>query len=123
MGNSRVKRGESVVGVFQPFTDVHFAGWMGGLLLESGDPWVLEPFQLEFVEDVFAGHRECWLIVPEGNGKTTLLAGLGLYGLRFASEPSIPITASTMDQAKILYKQAKGFIRRGRLETPDDEGL
>lgn len=103
-----------------PFSIEHFEEWAASLLLDSGDPWVLEPFQAEFVEDVFRGFRECWMVVPEGNGKTTLLAGLGLYGLRFAEEPSIPIAASSMNQAKILYRQARGFIRRNHLETAVD---
>lgn len=105
----------------EPFTVDHFEEWAASLVLDDGERWALEPFQAEFVEDVFRGFRECWLIVPEGNGKTTLLAGLGLYGLRFAEEPSIPIAASSMNQAKILYRQARGFIRRNRLETPKDD--
>ena len=98
----------------------HFEAWAGELLLDNDERWRLEDFQLRFVEDVFRGFAECWLVVPESNGKTTLLAGLGLYGLRFASEPSIPIAASSMNQAKILYRQARGLIRRNHLETPRD---
>jgi phage terminase large subunit-like protein len=103
-----------------PFTIGHFAKWSRRLILDTGTPWVLEPFQEDFLEDVFGGSRECWLVVPEGNGKTTLIAGLGLYGLRFREDASIPIAASTRDQAKIMYRQAKGFIRRSNLE---EDGL
>ena len=39
---------------------------------------------------------------PEGNGKTTLMAALGLYGLRFAEGAQIPIAASTRDQIRIM---------------------
>lgn len=104
------------VGKCAPFTVGHFRGWAERLILDSGERWRLEPFQLAFVEDLFEGRRENWLIVPEGNGKTTLIAGLGLYGLRFADEAMIPIAASTRDQAKIMYRQAKGFVRRSELD-------
>jgi phage terminase large subunit-like protein len=64
-----------------------------------------------------------WLVLPEGNGKTTLLAALGLYGLRFGGEASIPVAASTRDQARIMYRQMKGFVSRSGLHQPDDEGF
>jgi phage terminase large subunit-like protein len=64
-----------------------------------------------------------WLVVPEGNGKTTLMAALGLYGLRFGGESSIPVAASTRDQAKIMYRQMKGFVTRSGLSNPDAEGF
>lgn len=101
-----------------PFELEHFEAWASRLVLDNGEPWVLEDFQREFVEDVFTGTRECWLIVPEGNGKTTLIAGLGLYGLRFAPDALIPVAASSRDQARIMYRQAKGFLRRSKLDDP-----
>ena len=61
------------------------------------------------------------MIVPEGNGKTTLIAGLGLYGLRFAEDALIPVAASSRDQARIMYRQAKGFLRRSKLDDPGFE--
>lgn len=76
-----------------------------------------------FVADVFAavngsGVKEIWLIVPEGNGKSTLVAILILYLLEFTPDASIPIAASSRDQAEIIYKQASGFERR----SPDLAG-
>lgn len=103
-----------------PFTIGHFAGWAPRLILDSGAAWSPEPFQLEFLEDVFSGAPECWLIVPEGNGKTTLVAALALYGLRFSKDALIPVAASSRDQARIMYRQAKGFLRRSKL---DENGL
>jgi phage terminase large subunit-like protein len=102
--------------VAKPFTIGHFEKWAKTLILDSGELWKPEPFQLNFIEDVFSGAAENWLITPESNGKTTLLAGFGLYGLEFAEDAMIPIAASTRDQAKILYRQAKGFVRRGGLD-------
>lgn len=99
----------------EAFTLAHFERWAKRLILDNGEPWKLEDFQAEFIEDVFGGSRECWLVVPEGNGKTTLTAGLGLYALRFAPDALIPVAASSRDQARIMYRQAKGFLRRSDL--------
>ena len=101
------------------FTLAHFRLWASDLILDSGDSWHLEPFQAAFVEDVFTGCPECWLVVPEGNGKTTLLAGLGLYHCEHQPFASVPIAASSREQAEILYRQAEGFVLRSeRLHDP-----
>lgn len=104
---------ETSLASLTPFTPEHFALWATGLILDSGESWVVEPFQLAFLADVFAGVPECWLIIPEGNGKTTLIAGLVLYICEFSDMPSeIPVAGSSRDQAGILYKQAEGFVVR-----------
>lgn len=105
------------------FTLGHFQAWVKRLVLDGGGVLELEEFQEKFVDDVFSGHRVNWLVLPEGNGKTTLMAALGLYGLRFAEEASIPIAASSRDQARIMYRQMRGFVKRSGLEEPDDAGL
>jgi phage terminase large subunit-like protein len=58
---------------------------------------------------------ECWLIIPEGNAKTTLFAGLGLYHIEHARSANVPVAASSRDQVGILYDQADGFIIRSDL--------
>ncbi len=95
-----------------PFTMPHFRAWAAGLLLDTGEPWHLEPFQEAFAADVFAGTAECWLIVPEGNGKTTLVAGLALYHTEFRPFATVAVAASSRDQAQVLYAQAEGFVLR-----------
>lgn len=67
---------------------------------------------LEVVGDILAGYREVWLIVPEGNGKTTLMAAVALYGADFSPSPWIPVGAASRDQAEILFGQAQGFVER-----------
>jgi phage terminase large subunit-like protein len=57
--------------------------------------------------------RESWLIIPEGNAKTTLFAGLALYHIKHRRSASVPIAASSRDQAQIMYDQAEGFVSRG----------
>lgn len=96
----------------RPFTVDHFRAYAGKLRLDNGNYWTVEPFQLELVEDLFAGYREWWAVLPEGNAKTTLLGGVVLYGADYSEDPWIPIAASTRRQAEILYTQAKGFVRR-----------
>ena len=41
-----------------PFTLEHFKFWASQLVLDSGDPWILEPFQEQFIEDVFSEYHE-----------------------------------------------------------------
>lgn len=98
-----------------PFTIGHFKRWARRLILDTGDEWIVEPFQSAFVEDVFAGFTECWLIVPEENAKTTLLAGLGLYHAEFRPNAWVPVAASSRDQAQIMYRQMEGFVQRSEL--------
>lgn len=95
-----------------PFTPEHFEKWASELVLDTDRPWKLEPFQMAFVEDLFAGFSECWLVIPEGNAKTTLIAGLALYHCEFTPLASVPVGASSREQAEILYRQAEGFVLR-----------
>ena len=48
--------------------------------------------------------------MPEGNGKTTLVAGLALYVIEFKQDAYVPVAASTRDQAEWIYRQAAGFV-------------
>jgi phage terminase large subunit-like protein len=102
-----------------PFTLPHFRAWASDLILDTGDSWHPEPFQEEFAADLFSGIPECWLIVPEGNGKTTLLAGLALYHCEFRPFAVVPVAAASREQAEIMYRQAEGFVLRSpRLHAP-----
>ena len=119
----KAKRGLAVVSASRsqvegvPFTVEHFRSWSSGLTLVSGEFFELDEFEVAFVADLFAGMaagwlKEAWLIVPEGNGKSTLVAVLILYCVEFAREASIPVAASSRDQANIINTQATGFVRR-----------
>lgn len=102
----------------KPFTVAHFRAWARELVLDSGKSWVLEPFQEQFVRDVFRKVPECWLVTPEGNGKTTLVAGLALYHCQFTLSGWILVAASSREQAEIAYRQAEGFVLRSpKLQT------
>lgn len=103
----------------KPFTLPHFRAWASDLILDTGESWHPEPFQEAYVEDLFSGSPECWFIVPEGNGKTTLVAGIALYHTEFRPHASVPVAASSREQAEIMYRQAEGFVLRSpRLYEP-----
>lgn len=95
-----------------PFTIPHFRGWAAQLQLDSGERFVPEAFQEAFLADVFAGVPEVWLVVPEENGKTTLVGALALYHAEFRQLAAVPVAASSRDQAEVLYRQAEGFVLR-----------
>lgn len=103
----------------EPFTTEHFREWAAGLILDTGRAWELEPFQEAFLTDVFAGYTECWLVVPEGNGKTTTLAGLALYHCEHTLSGQVAVAASSREQAEIMFRQAEGFV----LRTPRLKGV
>ena len=96
----------------KPFTVAHFKRWAADLILDTDKPWKPQPFQIAYVRDLFAGAPETWLIVPEGNGKTTLLAGLALYHCEFRPFAVVPVAAASREQAEIMYRQAEGFVFR-----------
>jgi hypothetical protein len=100
----------------KPFTLAHFKRWSSKLELDNGEKWRLEPFQEQFVEDVFSGVPVCWLVIPQGNGKTTLVAGLALYHCEFTEFAALAVAASSRDQAGLIYRQAAGFVVRSGLE-------
>ena len=100
----------------EPFTLEHFTDWALQLELDNGEPWKLEPFQERFVEDLFEGRPASWLVIPQGNGKTTLVGGLALYHIQHVPFASLAVAAATRDQTMVLYGQAAGFVVRSGLE-------
>ena len=92
------------------YTVEHWEAWARELVLDSGELFEPEGYQLDFVRDLFAGHPECWLLLPEGNGKTTLLAALCLYYLEHRERANIGWAASSREQADIGYTQAEVFV-------------
>src|SRR5665213_486318 len=94
-----------------PFTVEHFREWASHLVRDNGEFMVLEPFQEAFARDLFSGVPECWLVIPEGNGKTTLVAALALYHCQHTRQAWVPVAAAAAEQATILYRQAEGLVR------------
>jgi phage terminase large subunit-like protein len=102
------------------YTLAGFADFCSELRLESGQPFALEPFQRMMLADHFDGATEITIIIPKKNGKTTLLAALALYHLENWPEADCVIGASSRDQARILFRQAAGLVRRSRMEERFD---
>lgn len=75
---------------------------------------VLEKFQLDLIREVFAGRRELLVLIPRGNGKTTLFAALALYHLIVVPQARIYIGAAATDQAKVAYETIRDFIQGHR---------
>lgn len=94
-----------------PFTVEHFKRYTANLVLDTGDKWEIEDFQIEIVKPILAGVKEVWAILPEGNAKTTLMAGFALYHCDYTRSPWVPIAASSRDQAEIMARQGYEMIR------------
>jgi phage terminase large subunit-like protein len=94
------------------FTVPHFDSYCAKMVFDDGERRPPEDWQLEIARDIFAGAREVWQITPEGNGKSTFIAQLALYGADYSLAPWIPIGAASAKQARIVYDQAAGFVQR-----------
>lgn len=91
----------------------YFQDWASRLVLDSGEEWEPEQWQLDPVEDLLSDDFQAvWLVVGEGNGKTTLTAAVVLYLLEHQLTPEIPIGSATVTQAETLFRQIEGFIVR-----------
>jgi len=90
----------------------------------AGKPIELQPWQKFVVgclfgwkrEDGTRKYREVYIQVARKNGKTVLLAVLGLYGLRFDDEAGAEIysAATTRDQSKEIFDPAKRMVEKSR---------
>jgi phage terminase large subunit-like protein len=69
----------------------------------------LEPFQEQIVEALFQPRRETLVLLPRGNGKTTLLAALALYHLISTPQAKVAIGAASREQAGVLFEIARNM--------------
>ena len=86
----------------------------------AGKPFELLPWQEKITGDLIGWKRQdgtrqyrtCFIAVPRKNGKSTWLAGLGLYLLACDNESSGEVygAAYTRDQAAIIYDIATGMV-------------
>lgn len=98
--------------VLEPFTVEHFKLYTSRLVLDTEEPWEIEDFQIEVFQPVLDGVKEVWGVIPEGNTKSTMMAGYALYHCDYTHSPWVPIGASSRDQAEILFGQAAEMVRR-----------
>lgn len=72
----------------------------------------LEPFQRTILADHFKGARETLSLLPKKNGKSTLMGALALFHILAVPDSDCIIVAASREQAEIILKQARGFVRR-----------
>ena len=112
------------------FDEVEVSMWFDfiGLQNHSKGEWAGQPFQLErwqqfiignvvgwkWKETGFRRFKTAYVEVARKNGKTTLLAALGLGGMLIDDEPGAEIysVATKRDQAMIVYEEAESMVRR-----------
>lgn len=95
-----------------PFTVDHFRRYARVAVLDNGDQFEPEDFQLEVMDELFAGITEVWVVIPEGNGKTTLMGLASLYHADYTPSAKVLLAASSRDQCGLLLGQAGGFVHR-----------
>lgn len=71
----------------------------------------LEPFQRRILRAITSGVREAVILLPRGNGKTTLLGFLALHHLLTVEKADVIIAASSRAQAEHLFNAARDFAR------------
>lgn len=87
----------------------------------AGQHFTLLPWQHDIFRELFGRlkpdgtrqHRVGYIELPKKNGKSTLLAGLALYGLVADDEPGAEIYGAACDreQAGIIYREAASMVR------------
>lgn len=84
-----------------------------------GQPFILQDWQHETIwnvygtvkDDGYRQYRYAYLEIPKKNGKTTLIAGLGVYHLACdGPQGQIYCCAADRSQAGLIYKAAVGMI-------------
>lgn len=84
----------------------------GTLTVNEGGPLVVEPFQEVMLRDFFEGARSTVILISKKNGKTSLLGALALFHLLTTPDAECVVAAASRDQAGIMLRQIRGFIRR-----------
>lgn len=89
-----------------------FARFSAELQIEDGSAFALQPYQRRDLEPYFQGCRELAILIPKKNGKTTLIAALCIYHLLVTPNAECIIVAASREQAEIVLRQARMFIRQ-----------
>ena len=90
-----------------------------------GKPVILELWQKALIQAVYGfldketnlrKHQEVLIVVARKNGKTTFIAALALYEFLASGEGGAQVfcTANKLDQAKLLYTEAKNMISQSK---------
>ena len=71
----------------------------------------LEPFQRKIARAAFGSERELLVLLPRGNGKTTLAAALAVHHVLTVASPAVYVAAASRDQARVMYEAARTFAQ------------
>lgn len=72
----------------------------------------LEDFQRKIARAYFDGQRELLILLPKGNGKTTLMAAVAVHHLLTHPDPAVYCGAASVQQARILFEAAREMTRK-----------
>ena len=71
----------------------------------------LEDFQRLIIEEIFSDRRETLVLIPRGNGKSTLLAAVASWRLLRRPDSRIVVGAASRDQAAVLFDIARDMAQ------------
>jgi phage terminase large subunit-like protein len=71
----------------------------------------LEPFQVKIAAAIGGRQREVLVLLPRGNGKTTLLGALAVWHLVSTADAMVYCAAASREQARILGHASAQFAR------------
>ena len=87
----------------------------------AAKPFILEEWQIDYIKELFGTvnqdgtrqYRTSFVFIPRKNGKSNLLAAIGLALLFVEKEPGaeIYVCASSRDQANAIYDVCKQMVR------------
>jgi phage terminase large subunit-like protein len=75
------------------------------------------------VQKHFGKRPETLVLLPAGNGKSTLLAALGLFHMLTTKVAECIVAAASADQAAIIFDQMAGFVERSELPLDVKRGI
>jgi phage terminase large subunit-like protein len=86
----------------------------------DGQPFILQPWQQFILANIFGWmgadgfrrFRTAYIEIGKGNGKSPLLAGIGIFGMVADGEPGAEIYSAAVvkEQAKILFRDAENMV-------------
>jgi phage terminase large subunit-like protein len=98
----------------QPYTysAEAFLDFYGRLTNPDGEPITIDPWVVFVVNAFFAtGLVELIVLIPKGNGKTTLMAALAVFHLLLTPNANCYIGAADREQATEMYRFAEHYCR------------
>jgi phage terminase large subunit-like protein len=99
------------------YTLPDFRRYARKLKTENGKPFEIKPFQAAFLKAHFSGIPELVVVMPKGNGKTTILSALALFHLETVPGADVYIAATSIRQARILFRQAAAMVIRSGMDN------